>query len=443
MTDLYGSSADILATLRDANATFKRRYPGDRPDRQAVHTVYGGAQLYKAGTTNKLGQLALRSLSAYAPDAKTFGEALGMPAFLHERVYTRVQQKLEREAVEDFRIDFEDGYGNRPDDEEDKDAARTATELAQAMKDGIAPPFIGIRIKPFTEEHHRRSIRTLDIFVSTLSEATGGELPSGFVVTIPKVEIPEQVTALVRLFEKLEEKTALDAGSLKLEIMVETTQSLVAVDGAHNLGRFLDAAEGRMTGAHFGTYDYTASCSITAAYQAMAHPVCDLAKNLMRIEFAGTGVHLSDGATNVMPVGPHRGKELTPAQHAENVAVVHDAWKLAYDHIRHSLEGGFYQGWDLHPGQLPIRYAATFAFFLEGFDAAAERLSNFVGKAAQATLVGDVFDDAATGQGLLNYFLRGLNSGAVTLDELAVTGLTVEEIRMRSFAKILAGRTAR
>ncbi len=219
----------------------------------------------------------------------------------------------------------------------------------------------------------------------------------------------------------------------------------MAADGRSNLPLLLDAAEGRCVAAHFGTYDYTASCSITAAYQKMDHPACDFALHMMKVAYANTGVWLSDGATNVMPVGPHRapkGEKLSAAQEAENDRVVHAAWKMAYDHIRHALKNGFYQGWDLHPAQLPVRYAACYAFFLEGFAPAAERLSNFVDKAAQATLVGDVFDDAATGQGLLNYFLRGLNSGAVSLEELAVTGLTPEEIQTRSFKRIMDLRSS-
>ena len=106
------------------------------------------------------------------------------------------------------------------------------------------------------------------------------------------------------------------------------------------------------------------------------------------------------------------------------------------------LAGGFYQGWDLHPAQLVTRYAALYGFFLDGIDAAGVRLKNFVSKAAQATLVGDVFDDAATGQGLLNFFLRGINSGAITEQEaLKMTGLTADEFRGRSFVKIMRGRT--
>ena len=87
-----------------------------------------------------------------------------------------------------------------------------------------------------------------------------------------------------------------------------------------------------------------------------------------------------------------------------------------------------------------MRYAAVFAFFLESYDDAVDRLKTFVDKAARATLIGDVFDDAATGQGLLNYFLRALNSGAISEEEVLATGLNLEEIRTRSFAKILKGR---
>jgi hypothetical protein len=143
-------------------------------------------------------------------------------------------------------------------------------------------------------------------------------------------------------------------------------------------------------------------------------------------------------------VSPHRAPEggtLSAGHAASNRAAVHRAWRLHYGDVRHSLSSGFYQGWDLHPAQLPTRYAAVFSFFLEGLDAAAERLRNFVEKAAQATLVGDVFDDAATGQALLNFFLRAVNCGAVAEDEvLSRTGLTLDELRGRSFVKILAAR---
>jgi citrate lyase beta subunit len=477
-TSLFDSSLrDLTESLAEANNAFAASYPGETGKRQPVHTVYGGAHLFKSDSGARLGALARRSLDQFAPDFIAFARAIGLPgaaqlpesteegnglradlennsdtvrqnnkvAWLAHTIYNRVTEKLRREPVEDFRIDFEDGYGNRPDEEEDGHAAAAAAEVAEGMLNTTLPPFIGIRIKPFTEELRARSMRTLDIFVSTLVEKSGGKLPGNFVVTLPKITIPEQVNALAGLFELLEQATGLAPDSLKLEMMIETTQSIINNRGEINLPLLLAAARGRCVAAHFGTYDYTASCSITAAHQHMMHPACDFAKNMMQVSFAGTGIWLSDGATNIMPVAPHRfsegGTPLTAEQINENREVVHRAWKLHYDHIQHSLENAFYQGWDLHPAQLPTRYAAVYSFFLESLDAASERLKNFVEKAAKATLVGDVFDDAATGQGLLNYFLRAINCGALTEEEaVELSGLTVAELRSGSFVKILNNR---
>ena len=402
-------------------AALAKRFPGESERRQPVHTVYGGAHLFKSDTAVKLGALGLRALREHAPDAATFADAIGLSRSISETIYGRVVEKLEREAVEDFRIDFEDGYGNRPDEEEDRHTDLAAREVATGMRNGTLSPFIGIRIKPFSQELTRRSVRTLDIFLTSLIGAAG-KLPPWFVVTLPKIQVVEQVTALANLFDLMEPKLGLQRGSLKFEFMIETTQSIPM------LAQMLDAARGRVVAAHFGTYDYTASCNITAAHQRMDHPACDFARHSMQVAYSGTGLWLSDGATNVMPIGER--------------AVVHRAWRLHVDHIRHSLVNGFYQGWDLNPSQLPTRYAAVYSFFLEGLGAATERLRNFIQKAGQATLVGDVFDDAATGQGLLNYFLRALNCGAITEEEALATGLTLEELRSRSFVKILQGRRA-
>ncbi|HUN70216.1 MAG TPA: hypothetical protein VMU46_15550 [Burkholderiales bacterium] len=437
---------DALAT---ANAAFMRAYPGERAARQPVHTFYGGAHLFRADTIPRLGELALRSLEMYAPDPATLAAGVGVAEMTTlgdgdlAALYDRVRTKLKREPIEDFRLDFEDGFGARPDAEEDAVAESSAREVATALASGRLSPFIGIRIKSFGEEWKNRGARTLGIFVDTLLAATGGRLPDNFVVTLPKITVAEQARAVVRLLEILERRHQLPAGTLRMEIMIEVNQALLGPDGRSPLPGFLAACEGRCTAAHFGTYDFTASCNITAAYQSMAHPMCDLARGLIILAYAGTGIFLSDGATNVMPVGPHKGDALSPAQIIENRGAVHAAWQLSHRHIRRSLEGGLYQGWDLHPAQLPVRYATCFAFFREGFGPAAERLRNFVEKAAQATLVGEVFDDAATGQGLLNYFLRALNCGAIDLGEIARTGLTRDEVELRSFAKILAARRAR
>ncbi len=437
--------APIVDKLKRANLAIGKTFPGDSPNRQPVHTVYGGAQLFKATTAQRSSEIALSALKEYGGDPETFASALSIPAALAKDVHARVERKLRAEAVEDFRIDFEDGYGARPDAEEDGHAIQAADEVGKGLAQRSLPPFIGIRIKPFTEELRQRSFRTVDLFITRLAEVTKGKLPSPFIVTLPKITAPEQVEALATILDALEDKNGLPKGSISIELMVETTQSIFAPSGAVALPALVAAARGRCSGAHFGTYDYTANCSITAAHQHMRHPACDFAKDVMKVALAGTGVFLSDGATNIMPIAPHRAKDgqtLTPAQLSENKASVHRAWRIAFDDVTHSLVNGFYQGWDLHPAQLPIRYGALYCFFLGGLDSASTRLRTFVDKAAQATLLGDVFDDAATGQGLLNYFLRGVNCGAITAEECTQkTTLTQDELRTRSFVQILAGRT--
>jgi citrate lyase beta subunit len=442
-----------LDLLSIKNQAFAALYPGERAARQPVHTVYGGAHLFRADSIGKLGALARESMSSFSGgDGAAFARAVGFlseaqlaePAGqrLAQTIYERVLDKLQREPIEDFRIDFEDGFGARPDGEEDQTAIAAAKQVALGMKAGSLPPFLGIRIKSFSEEWKLRAARTLELFVDTLlSEA--GALPPNFVVTLPKITLAEQARTLVHMFEILERRHKLAPGSLRMEIMIEITQALLGPDGRSPLPELYAACEGRCTGAHLGTYDFTASCNITASEQRMDHPWCDLAKGLMVLAYAGTGVFLCDGSTNVLPVEIHRGEALTPTQLRENRAAVHSAWRLSQRHIRHSLMGGFYQGWDLHPAQLPVRFATCYAFFLEGFTQAADRLRNFIEKAAQATLVGDVFDDAATGQGLLNYFLRALNCGAIAEADLALTGLSKDEFALRSFAKILAARRTR
>lgn len=414
----------ITAALSSANKEFARSYPGESNRRQAVHTVYGGAHLFHADTAGKLGELALRSLQEYAPDAATFSAILGLTS--GAKIYERVVEKLRREPVEDFRLDFEDGYGNRPDDEEDGHAASAARAVARGVAEGTLPAFIGVRIKPLSEDLRARSIHTLDIFMTALLRATRGALPEGFVITVPKIQLPEQITAAVRLLEILERKNRLEPGALKIEPMIETPQAIIDRNGRVGLHSIIEAGNGRCQSVHFGVYDHTASCGITVAHQTMRHPICDFARQVMLVSLAGTGVHLSDGATNILPVG--------------NREAVHAAWRLGFENNMHSLRNGFFQGWDLHPAQLVTRYAALYDFFLGSLDSASERLKAFVERAALASLHGDVFDDAATGQGLLNFFLRGLACGAITEEEALGTGLCLQEIRSRSFFQILQGR---
>jgi hypothetical protein len=434
-----------LERLHTANRQVAEAYPGERADRQPVHTVYGGAQLFTHDVAAKLGEAALRLLEEHAPDSATFARALGMSADgeLAPLVHARVIEKLRHEPVEDYRIDFEDGYGVRPDAEEDGHAAAAAAAMARGALEQTLPPFVGIRIKPLTDELHARSLRTLEIFVRTLLERTRGALPRNFVVTLAKITAVEQVSVLVEAFELLERSSGLLPGALLMEFMVETPQMIVGPDGRCPLLDFVHAARGRCRGAHFGVYDYTAACGVAAAHQGLRHPACDFARHVMQVALAGSGVTLSDGATNVLPIAPHGHRadaSRSPAEREANRAAIHSAWRTHVEDTRHSLRHGFYQGWDMHPGQLPARYAAVYAFYLEARAQAVARLAGFIEKATQATLLGNVFDDAATGQALLNFLLRGISCGALAEDDARAAGLTLEELRERSFMKILNAR---
>ncbi len=433
---------DAFQDLSRANAASRASYPGDAGHRQPVHTFYGGAHLFQAGTSQRLGELARETLAHHASDAAQLAAILGLPSGpMAEEVYARVVDKLAREPVEDFRIDFEDGYGYRADAEEDRHAVAAAIEVSKGMAAKSLPPFIGLRVKPLTEELRDRSLRTLDLFLTALLEETRGALPENFLITLPKVTVPEQPAALAKVLDRFEAAKGLSAGKLRFEIMIETTQAILDHRGQSNLPLLVDASAGRCIAAHFGTYDYTASCGITATHQHMLHPACDFARSMMQVAYSGTGIWLSDGGTNVLPVPIHRGDNLTPLEQAQNRDAIHRAWKLHFDHVMHSLENGFYQGWDLHPAQLPTRYAAVYTFYVGSLESAATRLSNFVKAAAQATTAGNVMDDAATGQGLLNFFLRAVNCGALSEREAEQrTSLTAEEFRGGSFLRILEVR---
>ena len=410
--------------------------------KQPVHTVAGGAHLFRRDTAAKLGRIAGGYLDRYAADPASLVDALGnrLPPETAEAVHRRVRAKLEREPVECFLIDFEDGFGARSEAEEDEAATAAAVEVAAGAAAGSLPPSLGIRIKSLSEVTGGRALRTLELFLAALARR-GGELPDGFTVLLPKIVDAGHVERLAAALDRLEATLGLPENRVGIDLMIETPQSLVAPDGRIAVPRLVAAAGGRCRTVHLGAYDLTGAAAVAAEAQTLGHPLCEMARQLLQLSLGGTGVRLADGATNVLPVEPHRGKtEISPAERAENMAVVHDAWRLHYADVRRSLNQGFYQSWDLHPAQLVSRFAAVFSFFLEGLDAAAIRFDRFVSAAGQAVLTGSVFDDEASGQGLLNFFLRGLSSGALTAEEAARSGLTPAELGTRSFRAILAGR---
>jgi len=393
-----GFLADELdLRLREADARLAAAYPPEVLGRQPVHTVYVPADSYDADTVGDWGQAASDVLRRHAGTAVELAEALELPTALATEIYERLGAKLQREPVEDLRIDFEDGYGDPGDIAEDADAARAAVVLRTSLGAGRAAPFNGIRFKSFDPPTRRRGLRTLGIFVAGLAES--GQLPAGFVVTLPKVTSVEQVEAMVLVCDRLELRNGLTRGSLRFEIQVETPQAIIGADGTALVARMIHVADGRCSGVHYGTYDYSASCSIAAEYQSLEHPVADHAKAVMQVAAAGTGVRLSDGSTNQLPVGDRN--------------AVHEAWRLHLRLVRRSLERGYYQGWDLHPAQLPTRFVAVYAFYREGLAAAAGRLRSYLARADSGFM-----DEPATARALADFLVRGADCGALEESEL-------------------------
>jgi citrate lyase beta subunit len=407
--------------------------------RSPVHVVYGGAHLFKADTPNTLGKLALRSLKTYAPEVDEFAAALGLDEnkkLLHS-IYKKASAKLQREPVEDFRIDFEDGYGFRPDAEEDADAIRSSSELAAAfLKKGVTP-FCGFRIKSFASETHARAVNTLNLFLDNFLKKTKSRLPENFVVTLPKISDAREVGELARRLARVESDNRLAPGSIGIEIMIETPRAVVDEKGRVALASLVEAANGRCTSAHFGAYDYTSALGISAAHQHLRHEACNFARQMMLITLLPLGIRLVDSVTTRMPIAIHKDPKLTADQRNENRRSVHAGWREHFDNVTRSMTNGFYQSWDLHPNQLVARYAAVYAFFLRSKESDAARLRGFIEKATRANLTGSTFDDLASANGLVNFFRLGLDCGAFGEAEIKkATSLSAREIRNSSFGEM-------
>jgi citrate lyase beta subunit len=403
--------AALTARLSELDQRRARTHPGDRSGRQPVHTCYVPADRADANVVQRWGGAATEVLHRYASRPAALIELAGVAPEVIKQVHGRVLAKLLREPIEDLRVDFEDGYGTPADDVEDADARRVAAILADWYRAASGPVWSGIRVKSFdTRALRDRSIRTLDIFLSTLLSATDGVLPGGLLITFPKVTAVAQLEVFTALLGLLESR--LNISGLRFEIQVETTESIVDSFGRLALPGYIAAGGGRVTGLHFGTYDYTAACGLPIGSQHLAHHACDFARHVMQVSAAGTGVWCADGSTNVLPVG--------------DPETVRHGWQTHARLVRRSLDHGFYQGWDLHPHQLVTRYAAVYGFYREGIPHAAGRLAAYVSE----TPDGPVADEPASARVLARFLVRALDCGAYDPEELtSATGLTEQHLR--------------
>ncbi|WP_433058747.1 DUF6986 family protein [Dactylosporangium sp. CS-033363] len=345
---------------------------GARPGRQPVHTVYVPADRFGAETVGEWGNAARALVRDH-----------GRPPF-PDPIVEMVLAKLTTEPIEDLRVDFEDGYGRRPDEEEDAHATAAGTALRTGP-----PPFFGLRCKSLEPDTVLRAARTIDLFLTAL-----GPPPDTFVITFPKATSAGHADAAVLLCRQLEHAHGLAEDTLRFELQVETPQAILGADGRSPLPEMIVRSHGRLTGLHYGTYDYSTALGIAPTYQSLEHPVADHAKAVMQVAAAGTGVAIADGSTNVLPAGS--GED------------VHRAWALHARLVRRSLERGIYQGWDLHPGHLVTRWGATFEFFHDGVDEAVRRLGHYLGRRVRGHL-----DEPATARAMAHFLLRGLHCGAL------------------------------
>jgi hypothetical protein len=150
---------------------------------------------------------------------------------------------------------------------------------------------------------------------------------------------------------------------------------------------------------HYGTYDYSAACGIAPQQQSLDHPVADHAKAVMLAAAAQTGVRIVDGSTQVMPAG-------TGEQ-------VRSAIRRHHHLVTRSLERGYYQGWDMHPGHLVTRWLATITFFRAAMASAAPRLQAYLDRRG-----GAIVDEPATAEALATVVLRGLGVDAFTQEDV-------------------------
>ncbi|MEU0544329.1 aldolase/citrate lyase family protein [Nocardia sp. NPDC005978] len=394
---------NLEGRIRALDSELAQRYPGDRSG-QPIHTAYVSAAEADAGLPGQWGAAAIELAAGHGELLTELGGAQAL---------ARTRTMLGARPIQDLRLDFEDGYGTRADEVEDRDAVRAGAVLA-ALPEQVRSR--GIRTKGLTPAEWGRSVRTLE----KVLEGAGG-VPPGFVFTLPKIRAAEQAEAAVLLCQAMESAHGLPERSLRFELQIESPQAVIAADGTATVARAIALSAGRCTGLHYGTYDYSAACGIAPQFQSLEHPVADHAKAVMQAAAAQTGVWVCDGSTQVLPIGSD--------------VQVREALARHYRLVTRSLERGYYQGWDMGAGHLVTRWLATIAFYRSALEVAAPRIGRYLERSG-----GAVVDEPATAQALATVVLRGLDCGAIEADEVtALTpAATVEVLRQLRERKIPA-----
>ena len=220
---------------------------------------------------------------------------------------------------------------------------------------GWRPPFIGIRFKCFEAPTRRRGIRTLDLFLATLV-AGRGELPAGLVLTFPKVSTVSQVEAMVQVCRA----PGVGARTARRAPPVRDPGRDPAADPRRRRPRRRWLR--RSTPARAGSPRCTTAPTTTAP-RCRSPPSTSRPTTRRPTTPSRSCRSRSPAPECTSPTGrPTSCRSATPTRSASPGGCT-PAWSAG------RLQRGFYQGWDLHAGQLPTRFLANFAFYREGFPA--------------------------------------------------------------------------
>jgi citrate lyase beta subunit len=410
--------------------------PSIQVTERRFHTFYGGAHLFKETTFSRMTQLGQQGFERFFATPKALGDwydlvfhvpadnvkiegalrqgSVGFSEADLTQLHTLLKACISRQFLEDYRIDFEDGYGVHEPTEELAQAERSAKVLAQVLASAPsleALPNVGIRLKPFSGGQAAHSVRLLGHFFETLQANVSLEKLPSFWVTLPKCRMAAEGVKLAQLLESLEVALGLASNTFGMELMFETLEGIQALGNRdfvqHWLPEVADGCCQRPTALVLGTFDTCAEWGIASRNQGHQHPLMDY----VRLQALGwgnqIGAQVVDSITRTVPQLSMDGEPLA----------VHGR------HVAHSLALGVSAGWDIHPLQVLARHAVRLAMVFSGLSAALERLERFLTARTHASRVGAGFDDLATVRGLVLQLEQAERLGLVSVQQIIAQGV--------------------
>ncbi len=162
--------------------------------------------MFKRDTVQKLGRLAKESFLAATPNPTELKRRLGKTWSepFAERVFSSTLAKLQSlSAVEDYRIDFEDGYGQRSNEEEDAHTTAAAANLVKAAQENSLSGRVGLRPKALAIATLKRSLRTIILFIEEFARLGGKSTGvTHLTVTLPRCHRLQKFSRYARFWRR-------------------------------------------------------------------------------------------------------------------------------------------------------------------------------------------------------------------------------------------------